>query len=77
MLDISPEEAEKIAARMITEERMNGCIDQIVGYMEFSEGDGDTLIGWDNTINALCHDVTNAVDHIAEKYPETIARAEA
>lgn len=38
LLEIPPKKAERIASQMITESRMNGCIDQIDGIVHF-EGD--------------------------------------
>lgn len=38
LLEIPPKKAERIASQMITEGRMNGCIDQIDGIVHF-EGD--------------------------------------
>lgn len=35
LLEIPPEKAERIASQMITEGRMNGCIDQIDGIVHF------------------------------------------
>lgn len=35
LLEIPPKKAERIASQMITEGRMNGCIDQIDGIVHF------------------------------------------
>ena len=59
---------------MITEERMLGAIDQVGGFLEFSE-DTETLLTWDDSIQSICLGVNATVDHIAEKYPETVKRA--
>ena len=78
MLNVPVEEAESIAARMIMAGQITGSIDQIEGYVEFSEEkEGETLIQWDSVINEVCHSVTNTVDIISKKYPDVIKRVEA
>ena len=42
LLEIPPKKAERIASQMITESRMNGCIDQIDGIVHF-EGNHSTI----------------------------------
>lgn len=53
LLEISTSKAEQIAARMISEGRLNGYIDQIDGVLFFLD-DRDTLKNWDERISELC-----------------------
>merc|ERR1712226_1696458 len=39
LLEVSPERAEKISAKMIAEQRLNGYIDQKTGIIHFAGGD--------------------------------------
>jgi hypothetical protein len=53
LLEISTGKAEAIAARMISEGRLSGYIDQIDGVLYFND-DRDTLHSWDSRISELC-----------------------
>merc|ERR1712113_534748 len=48
LLEVTPERAEKIAAKMIAEQRLDGYIDQKTGIIHFNSGGGDeNLQQWD------------------------------
>uniref|UniRef100_A0A7S2WS40 COP9 signalosome complex subunit 4 n=1 Tax=Mucochytrium quahogii TaxID=96639 RepID=A0A7S2WS40_9STRA len=68
LLAIEPQQAEKIASRMIQEKRMGGTIDQVDGVLTFEGHSGD-LAGFDSTIQALCVRVNDALDEIQKKHP--------
>eukprot|EP00913_Durusdinium_trenchii_P016651 g15651.t1 len=53
LLEVAPENAEKIAAKMIAEKRLAGFIDQKSGVIHF-EGGGDDLQQWDRHIRNVC-----------------------
>ena len=53
MLEINKSKAEQIAARMISEGRLNGYIDQIDDVLYFLD-DRDALKNWDERITELC-----------------------
>ncbi len=69
LLEVSSERAEKIAAKMITEGRMSGTIDQSRGNIEFSQ-DADRLLGWDKAIQNLCMSLNNTISKVAKAHPE-------
>jgi COP9 signalosome complex subunit 4 len=69
LLEIAPLKAEKIAARMITEERMKGNIDQIQGIIQF-ENTNEVLSQWDAHIESICTSVNSVIEKIAGKYPQ-------
>jgi COP9 signalosome complex subunit 4 len=71
LLEISPEKAEKTAARMISEGRMNGRIDQIERLIHF-ENENEPLNIWDSKIESVCSAVNNIIESIASKYPAFI-----
>jgi COP9 signalosome complex subunit 4 len=52
LLGIGPQKAEKIAARMISEDRMRGSIDQVEGIIHF-ENDIEELQQWDHQVIIL------------------------
>ncbi|KDO26596.1 hypothetical protein SPRG_08000 [Saprolegnia parasitica CBS 223.65] len=68
LLGVDAKKAEKVAAIMISEDRMKGSIDQVNGLLEF-EQDGDVLQGWDDRINAICLNVNACAENIQSKYP--------
>ena len=61
LLEITTSKAERIAARMIKEGRLNGYIDQIDGILYFTE-DTDVLKNWDERITELCLKMNSAAD---------------
>ena len=61
-VEIPPEKAERIASRMITEERMFGHIDQIDSVVHFERR--QMLDTWDRQIQSLCHQVKIILNHL-------------
>ncbi|CAO1369526.1 unnamed protein product [Diamesa hyperborea] len=72
LLEIPPNKAERIASQMITEGRMNGCIDQIDGIVHFEAR--EILPQWDKQIQSLCYQVNNIIEKITLAEPEWIAQ---
>lgn len=64
--------AEKVAARMISEDRLKASIDQTEGLLLFNE-DKDALRGWDERIKELCVEVSDCVDAIQQAHPHLIS----
>jgi len=69
LLDIAPEKAEKLASRMMVEERLKGTIDQIAGLIVF-ENAAETLLQWDDRIAQACNQVNRIIDVVSAKYPQ-------
>ncbi|CAN0476563.1 unnamed protein product [Ectocarpus sp. 12 AP-2014] len=76
LLQIPCEQAERVAARMITEGRLRGTIDQIEGLLQF-EGDHDELQNWDERVNILCQKVNNCCETIENRFPHVLEPAAA
>ncbi|CAM9739967.1 unnamed protein product [Ascophyllum nodosum] len=74
LLQIPRQQAEKVAARMITEGRLRGTIDQIEGLLQF-EGDLDELQHWDERVNLLCQKVNHCCETIGNKFPHLLENA--
>eukprot|EP00386_Alphamonas_edax_P004366 GDKI01013835.1.p1 GENE.GDKI01013835.1~~GDKI01013835.1.p1 ORF type:complete len:452 (-),score=131.29 GDKI01013835.1:125-1480(-) len=55
LLDVPRAQAEKMAAKMIQEKRMEGFIDQSVGVIHFGKAESEHLKQWDDQVQALCH----------------------
>ncbi|XP_043205549.1 COP9 signalosome complex subunit 4-like isoform X2 [Amphibalanus amphitrite] len=72
LLEVSPRRAEKVAAQMLSEERMAGRIDQIDGVLHFQPGE---LGDWDAQIQGLCGQVNSLLEKIAAVSPEWTAQA--
>ncbi|KAM9979142.1 hypothetical protein ACTFIZ_000480 [Dictyostelium cf. discoideum] len=68
LLEIQAEKAEKVASKMVCEERLIGSIDQIERLIQF-ENVGDSLTQWDKKIEGLCIHMNNIIESIS-KYPE-------
>lgn len=69
LLEISPERAEKMAARMMAEERMKGSIDQIDQLIQF-ENAGESIAVWNTHIESVCHHANTILEVITAKYPQ-------
>jgi COP9 signalosome complex subunit 4 len=70
LLNISPDQAERIAAVMITEDRLRGEIDQIKGLIHFKSQNSNELQLWDSHIETLCSSVNVIIDIVADRYPQ-------
>jgi len=68
LLDINPEKAEKVASRMMIEERLSGSIDQIEGLIVFEQHSQEPLSQWDNRIALACNNVNDILESIGNKY---------
>jgi len=77
LLEVSESQAEKIAARMIGEGRLKGCIDQVDGVLTFEGGrEGEAaavLQGWDQKIAAACQGVNAILEEVSKSHPELLA----
>eukprot|EP00931_Biecheleriopsis_adriatica_P072562 TRINITY_DN4692_c0_g1_i3.p1 TRINITY_DN4692_c0_g1~~TRINITY_DN4692_c0_g1_i3.p1 ORF type:complete len:403 (+),score=123.32 TRINITY_DN4692_c0_g1_i3:74-1282(+) len=68
LLGVSPEKAEKIAAKMIAENRLSGFIDQKSGVIHFDSGGGDeNLQAWDRHIRNVCTQVNSVLTKIKDQ----------
>ncbi|KAI3464979.1 hypothetical protein Pfo_021642 [Paulownia fortunei] len=65
-LGIAPQKAEKIASKMIYEDRMRGSIDQVEAVIHF-EDDTEELQQWDQQIVGLCQALNHVLDSMAKK----------
>eukprot|EP00002_Diphylleia_rotans_P020357 TRINITY_DN3955_c0_g1_i2.p1 TRINITY_DN3955_c0_g1~~TRINITY_DN3955_c0_g1_i2.p1 ORF type:complete len:392 (+),score=100.43 TRINITY_DN3955_c0_g1_i2:52-1227(+) len=66
LLRVDKERAERVAARMISEDRLVGSIDQITGFVHFEE-DHQAMRHWDQQIEELCLSVTKISQNIRSK----------
>ncbi|KAK4770549.1 hypothetical protein SAY87_031081 [Trapa incisa] len=66
LLGIPPHKAEKIASRMIYEDRMKGSIDQVEAVIHF-EDDSEELEQWDHQIVGVCQALNDILDSMANK----------
>ncbi|CAN1323450.1 COP9 signalosome complex subunit 4 [Linum perenne] len=64
--ELKPHQAEKIASRMICEDRMRGSIDQVEAVIHF-EDDTEELQQWDQQISGLCQALNDVLDCMAKK----------
>ncbi|KAL5704536.1 COP9/signalosome complex subunit Csn4 [Ranunculus cassubicifolius] len=66
LLGIDPLKAEKIASRMIYEDRMRGSIDQVEALIHFDD-DTEELQHWDQQIVGLCQALSDVLDGLAKR----------
>ncbi|CAN6482222.1 unnamed protein product [Victoria cruziana] len=66
LLGIAPQKAEKIASKMIYEDRMRGSIDQVESVIHF-EDDTEELQQWDQQIVGVCQALNDILDSMAKK----------
>ncbi|RCV46090.1 hypothetical protein SEVIR_9G508800v4 [Setaria viridis] len=66
LLGIDPRKAEKIASRMIYEDRMRGSIDQVEAVIHFDD-DTEELQQWDQQISGLCQALNDILDNMSSK----------
>ena len=69
ILRLDSAKAEKVAARMIAEDRLRAVIDQTKGLLVFGE-DSDALLSWDARIKEVCEEVSDCVEKIQQLYPQ-------
>merc|ERR1712203_463377 len=74
LLEISPEKAERIASKMISEDRMPGRIDQIESTVHFESR--QVLQGWDGQIQSVCGQVNNIIEKITTAEPTWIEKVQ-
>jgi len=72
LLDISAEKAEKVASRMMAEDRLRGSIDQIEGLLIF-ENAQESITQWDARVASACNGVNDILERIGTKFPQFIA----
>jgi len=65
LLSVTAERAEKIAAKMIAEQRLEGYIDQKKKIIHF-EGESEDLQQWDRHISNVCSQVSSVLIKIKE-----------
>ena len=66
------EKAERTASKMISEERMQGHVDQIDSTVHFESR--QILQTWDDQIQSLCFQVNTIIDKISAVEPEWLAK---
>ncbi|GFQ01236.1 cop9 signalosome complex subunit 4 [Phtheirospermum japonicum] len=66
LLGIAPQKAEKIASKMVCEDRMRGSIDQVEAVIHF-EDDTEEMQQWDQQIFGLCQALNEILDSMAKK----------
>ena len=68
LLEVDSVKAEKIASQMITEQRMNGFIDQIDSILHFETH--QVLPEFDRQIQSLCFQVNNQIEKVSQYVPD-------
>eukprot|EP01121_Diplochlamys_sp_Union-15-3_P016939 TRINITY_DN5869_c0_g1_i3.p1 TRINITY_DN5869_c0_g1~~TRINITY_DN5869_c0_g1_i3.p1 ORF type:complete len:413 (-),score=74.42 TRINITY_DN5869_c0_g1_i3:16-1227(-) len=69
LLDISADKAETIASRMISENRLEGSIDQSQRLIFFNSKKSNSLVLWDKHITEACTTVNNILEILEHRHP--------
>jgi len=78
LLDVSPDQAEAFASKMISEDRLQGSINQTSRLLYFRNSSSHNEINtWDRHIEVICSNVNEITDLISTKYPELAAKSKA
>jgi COP9 signalosome complex subunit 4 len=73
LLGLPPASAERVAARMISEGRLQGSIDQVSSTLQYGEGGGvEELQQWDVRIGNVCARVNACVEAITAAHPQLV-----
>merc|ERR1711879_698232 len=64
-LEATPDRAERIAAKMIAEQRLDGYICQRSGIIHFDTGN-ENLLRWDRHIRSVCSEVNSVLIKVKE-----------
>jgi len=72
LLEVSADKAERIARKMISENRLKGRIDQVDSIVQFHSS--KVLESWDNQIQSVCGKVNDIIEKIAVAEPEFLAK---
>jgi len=72
LLDISAEKSEKVASKMMSEDRLKGSIDQIERLLQF-DNTQELISQWDTRVASACNGVNDILERIGGKYPTFIA----
>ncbi|KAK9815676.1 hypothetical protein WJX72_007876 [[Myrmecia] bisecta] len=66
LLGVDASKAETTAARMVSEDRLKGSIDQVDGLLCF-DGSSDQLLLWDEQIQDVCNQLNSIIDTMGDK----------
>jgi len=71
LLGIDAEKAERIAAAMLVEKRLEGSIDQVEQLLHFQTKSGCAVLhAFDVQITHICHSVESVANAVAKKHAE-------
>eukprot|EP01134_Creolimax_fragrantissima_P001814 CFRG1814T1 len=74
LLGVDENTAEKIAAQMIQEARLNACIDQIDSFIDFQADNHSDQ--WKSAIQEACLQVNHILENITQSEPDWMAKHE-
>ena len=73
LLNMDVNNAEKLVAKMISEDRLQGVLDQTEGLLLFSEE--DEIYTWNDNVKSICSDLTDVMQTVQEMYPGSFFEA--
>jgi len=76
LLDVTPDQAEAIASKMISEDRLQGSINQTSRLLYFRNPQShNEITTWDHHIEHICSSVNNILEAINKKHPDFAAKS--
>jgi len=77
LLDVSSDQAEAIASKMISEDRLQGSINQTSRLLYFRNPQShNELNTWDQHIEHVCSSVNNILEVITKKHPDFVSKSQ-
>lgn len=71
LLSIDITQTERISLKMIKENRLKGSVDQVSGFISFSDGDS-VLLELDSRIRDFCLQVDDVIANIGKQFPDQV-----
>lgn len=73
LLGVDPASAEKIAAQMVAEDRLQATIDQVDEVILFTADKQSLVQQWDSQIDAACNGICSVAADITRRYPTALS----
>ncbi|KAH9578155.1 Proteasome component (PCI) domain [Trypanosoma melophagium] len=71
ILGITAPEAERLVAQMVTERRLDACLDQTTETVIFTQSDNTSVMAaWDAKTTSVCEELALVADLIVSRHPE-------
>jgi COP9 signalosome complex subunit 4 len=70
LLGVTPDEAERVCAKLVAEDRIKASIDQVGERIIFASDAAAPILQWDTQISAACNGLATIADSIVQQHPQ-------